>query len=71
MLWAVSQAAPLRRVTVPRPKLWHGTSMKILFVEPNLKLWIGHDLQGGHHVFSICCRNPPGDLIVFGKREYF
>ena len=71
MLWAVSQAAPLRRVIVPWPKVWHGTSMKILFVEPNLKLWIGHDLQGGHHVFSICCRNPPGDSIVVDIFECF
>lgn len=58
MLWAVSQAAPLRRVIVPWPKLWHGTSMKILFVEPHETLDWSWFARTASCVFNLLQESP-------------
>ena len=62
MLWAVSQAAPLRRVIVPRPvvaRFRRGISMKILLV--HLASWnfgLVMILQRGHHVLNQMQESP-------------
>ncbi len=62
MLWAVSQAAPLRRVIVPRPvvaRFRHGISMKILLI--HLASWnfgLVMILQRGHHVLNQMQESP-------------